>query len=272
VTTEAVLGEPTTFDRDTAVEALGDGRYGVRFDPRWRVIRGPNGGYIAAILTRAIRAAVADDARMLRSLTVHFLSVPTEGEGVATVRIERTGRSLSTVSARLEQDGKVVAVALAALAGAYPAGVAYEDARMPDVPLPEDIVVTPPGPGEFDAPFRHNFTIHPAIGPKPFTSADRAVTGAWMKLREERPIDEAIVVALCDSWWPAPYAVSDRPLVAPTIDLTVHVRAALPLAWDDLLVEVRSDVARDGYFEEDVRLFTRTGLLVAHSRQLALAL
>jgi acyl-CoA thioesterase len=268
VTTELL----TTFDRDTAVEPLGDGRYGVRFEPRWWVVRGPNGGYLAAILTRAIRAEVADGARALRSLTVHFLRVPQEGEGVATVRIERAGRGLSTVSARLEQDGTVVAVALAALAGTYPGAVSYEEARIPDVALPEDIVATPPGPGEFDAPFRHNFDIHPALGPKPFTSADRAVTGAWMKLREERPIDEVIVVALCDSWWPAPYAVSDRPLAAPTIDLTVHVRAALPLAWDDLLVDVRSDVARDGYFEEDVRLFTRSGLLVAHSRQLALAL
>jgi acyl-CoA thioesterase len=262
----------TTFDRDTAVQPLGDGRYGVRFDARWWVIRGPNGGYLAAILTRAIRAEVADDARRLRSLTVHFLSVPAEGEGVATVRIERTGRSLSTVTARLEQDGTVVALAVAALAGAYPAAVEYDQVRMPEVALPEDIVVPPAVAGDFDAPFRHNFAIRPALGPLPFTSADRALTGAWMRLREERPIDEAIVVALCDSWWPAPYAVSDRPLMAPTIDLTVHVRAALPLAHDDLLVEARSDLARDGYFEEDVRIFTRDGLLVAHSRQLALAL
>jgi acyl-CoA thioesterase len=262
----------TTFDRDTAVEPQGDGRYGVRFDPRCRVVRGPNGGYLAAILARAIRAEVADDTRALRSLTVHFLRVPAEGVGVAVVAIERSGRSLSTVSARLEQDGQLVAVALAAVATAYPPAVEYEHAEMPRVALPQDIVVTPPGPGDFDAPFRHNFDIHPAIGPKPFTSAERAVTGAWMKLREERSIDEADVVALCDAWWPAPYAVTDRPLVAPTIDLTVHIRAALPLAWDDLLVEVRSDVARDGYFEEDVRLFTRAGLLVAHSRQLALAI
>jgi acyl-CoA thioesterase len=262
----------TTFDRDTAVEPLGDGRFGVRFEPRWWVVRGPNGGYLAAILTRAIRAQVADESRLLRSLTVHFLSVPVEGGGEVAVRVERAGRGMSTVSARLEQDGKLIALALAALAGGYPGAVAYEEARMPDVALPEEIVSTPPGPGEFDAPFRHNFEIHPALGPKPFRSADRAVTGAWMKLREERPIDEAIVVALCDSWWPAAYAVSDRPLAAPTIDLTVHLRAALPLPWDDLLVAVRSDVARDGYFEEDARIFTRSGLLVAHSRQLALAL
>jgi acyl-CoA thioesterase len=203
---------------------------------------------------------------------VHFLSVPVEGAGIASVRIERAGRGLSTVSARLEQDGKVVAIALAALAGSYPPGVEYDDVRMPEVALPEDIEVPAVPPGSFDAPFRHNFAIRPALGPLPFTSADRALTGAWMRLREERPIDEALVVALCDSWWPAPYAVSDRPLMAPTIDLTVHVRAPLPLAWDDLLVEARSELARDGYFEEDVRLFTRDGVLVAHSRQLALAL
>jgi acyl-CoA thioesterase len=261
----------TTFDRDTAVEPLGDGRYGVVFDPAWWVVRGPNGGYLAAILVRAIRAEVADDARALRSLTVHFLSVPAAGPGEARVTLERTGRGMSTVSARLEQDGKPIAIAVAALAGSYPSAVAYEASRMPDVQPPEAIVLPAVPEGSFDAPFRHHFDIHPAIGPMPFTSADRALTGAWMKLRQPQPIDEAVVVGLCDAWWPAPYAVTDRPLAAPTIDLTVHLRAPLPLAWDDLLVEARSDTARDGFFEEDVRVFTRDGVLVAHSRQLALA-
>jgi hypothetical protein len=50
----------TDFDRDTVAEPLGDGRYRVRFDPRWHVARGPNGGYVAAGLVRAIRAEVGE--------------------------------------------------------------------------------------------------------------------------------------------------------------------------------------------------------------------
>jgi acyl-CoA thioesterase len=265
-------GAMTAFDRDTAVEPLGAGRYGVRFDRSWWVARGPNGGYIAAIVVRAIRAEVADDTRALRSLTVHYLSAASEGDGEVTVRIERTGRSLSTVSARLEQDGKVVALALAALAADYAPGVEYEHARMPEVAPAGEIVVPRMPDGQEPPTFREHFTIAPALGPAAFSGGDRPMTGAWMRLREERELDDALVVALCDAWWPAPWVVSDRPLLAPTIDLTVHVRAPLPLPWQDLLVEARSDTARDGFFEEDARLFTRDGTLVAHSRQLALAL
>lgn len=262
----------TSFDRDTAVAPLGAGRYGVVFDPGWWVARGPNGGYVAAILTRAIRAELADDTRALRSLTVHFLRAPVAGPGEASVSIERSGRSLSAVSARLEQDGQLVALALAALGRPYvPPGVAYEHAVMPAITPPEQSAPTPVPDVLRDTPFRKNFAISGELGAQLFSGADSALSGAWMRLREERPIDEALVVALCDAWWPASYAVADRLLIAPTIDLTVHIRAALPLAWGDLLVEARSEVARDGFFEEDVRLFTPDGLLVAQSRQLALA-
>ncbi|MDJ0787244.1 MAG: thioesterase family protein, partial [Myxococcota bacterium] len=53
----------TRFDRDTAVSHLGDGRYEARLDRGWWIIRGPNGGYLAAILTRAMQARVGDPSR-----------------------------------------------------------------------------------------------------------------------------------------------------------------------------------------------------------------
>jgi len=46
------------FDRDTAVESLGGGRYRADIRENWWVGRGPNGGYIGAILMRAIQAEV----------------------------------------------------------------------------------------------------------------------------------------------------------------------------------------------------------------------
>jgi acyl-CoA thioesterase len=263
--------EPVTrFDRDTAAEPLGDGRYRVHFDPAWWVVRGPNGGYLAALLTRAIRAEAGDGGRALRSLTVHYLAAPSEGEGEVVVRIERAGRGLTTASARIEQDGRPMALALAALAVDYPSATEYVDLAMPDVPKPEALDPVPPGAQP--VPFAANFLLHPAIGGLPFAGGDRAVTGGWIRLREPRPLDELAVVAIADAWWPAPFSVVERPMVAPTVDLTVHVRAPLPRDHDDVLLEVRSDVARDGFFEEDVRIFARDGELLAHARQLALLL
>ena len=69
--------EPRTsrFDRDTALVALGDGRFAGRMDPGWWIERGPNGGYVAAIILRALTMAVDDVDRSPRSFTVHFLAL-----------------------------------------------------------------------------------------------------------------------------------------------------------------------------------------------------
>ena len=60
----------------------------------------------------------------------------------------------------------------------------------------------------------------------------------------------------------------------PTIDLTVHFRASLPLkgakAEDYYLAVFRAREAREGFFEEDGEIWSRDGILMAQSRQLAI--
>ena len=53
----------TTFDRETAITKLGDGRYSATMATSWWVVRGPNGGYLAAIILRALTDAVDDPER-----------------------------------------------------------------------------------------------------------------------------------------------------------------------------------------------------------------
>jgi acyl-CoA thioesterase len=57
---------------------------------------------------------------------------------------------------------------------------------------------------------------------------------------------------------------------APTIDLTVHFRAPLPVADGLLLGRFNNRLVRDGFFEEDGELWAADGTLVAQSRQLGL--
>jgi acyl-CoA thioesterase len=62
----------------------------------------------------------------------------------------------------------------------------------------------------------------------------------------------------------------------PTVELTVHFRAALPLAGataeDFHLVRFQTRVIHDGFLEEDGAIWSRDGQLLAQSRQLALVL
>ena len=47
--------------------------------PDWRAGRGPHGGYLAAMLLRALIETVADPLRAPRSLTIHYARAPQPG-------------------------------------------------------------------------------------------------------------------------------------------------------------------------------------------------
>ena len=267
---------PTRFDRDTEPQPLGGGAYGVRVDRGWWVVRGPNGGYIAALLVRALEHAVADPARSLRSLTVHYLRPPAEGEARVETVLERTGRTVTTASARLLQGGKLQALALAAFARGS-ASPELHHALPPEVAPPE---ACPPR-DEPGIPIHERFEQRFAIGPLPRSGprAREARTGGWLRLVEPRPLDAALLVAYTDAWPPSIFATDEIPLAAggaPTVDLTVHIRAPLPAPGvgpeDPVLVSFRTREISQGLLEEDGEIWSRDGRLLAHSRQLALLL
>lgn len=262
------------FERDTAVQREAAGPYAATIDASWWVVAGPNGGYVAAILVRALTDAAGGDPeqpRPLRSLTVHYLRPPAAGPVRIEVTVERAGRSVSYLSARLEQDGRPFALALAVLATDREGKLEIDDAPMPQVAPPDRIEAQPDHPAL--PPFGGHFDFRLALGDPPFGGASEALTGGWLRLRDEdRPLDAPLVTALCDSWYPAAFAVATEPIAVPTLDLTVHLRAPLPRPAGWVLARVRTRVARAGMLEEDAELWSQDGELLAQSRQLALAL
>lgn len=266
----------TRFDRDTAVTPVADGLFEARIDPGWWIVRGPNGGYIAAILVRAMEARIGDAERSLRSLTVHYLRPPTEGPATVQTQIERTGRGLSTITARLEQNGSLQAIATAAFAKPR-GGATFTDAERPEVPPPDKC----PEREISHIPFHGRFDKRTALGPTSFDGTGKtreAVTGGWIRIVEPRPLDAPLLAAYADAWPPAVFATTELPPLAggvPTVDLTVHIRAPLPLdvPHDDfVLVVFRTRHVHDGFLEEDGEIWSQDGRLLAQSRQLGVAL
>lgn len=260
------------FEIDTDVQPLGEGRYQARIDDGWWVQAGPNGGYVGAILLRALEREVADPERVCRSFTVHYLARPEVGPADVEVGVERSGRSMTSASARLSQGGRPLAIAVAALSRPRP-GPEFQDLVMPDVAPPEECSGGPFSgavPAGAVPTLAQRFDYRHAIGPAPFSGADEALTGGWIRLSEPRPVDPALLVAYVDAWMPALFGRLRGPWGITTVDLTVHVRSLPPQPYDDwCLVRFRSTVSAAGFCEEDGEVWTRDGQLLAHSRQLA---
>jgi len=258
------------FDDDTALRPLGEGAYEGHIEEGWWTPRGPLGGYVMAIVLRGLMLTADDADRQPRSLTVHFLRPPQAGPVTVRPRVERAGRSLTTASARLEQDGALLALALAAFSLPWP-GPLLSEAPMPEVEPPEHRRVPQRDlPGGRRPPFIDLLTMQGRFGAPPFSGSERAETGGWLGLSEERPVDALTVLVLADAWYPAPWPRLSELAPAPTIELTVLFRAPLPLPDSLLLGRFHTRLVRDGFFEEDGELWAPDGTLVAQSRQLAL--
>src|SRR5262249_36339860 len=127
-------------------------------------------------------------------------------------------------------------------------------------------------------PIHERFEQRWALGAPPFSGGYIALAGGWIRIAEgARDLDAPLVAAFTDAWPPAVFGrLRDDQIRAavPTIDLTIHLPTPLPPAGvapgGFALCVFRSRYARDGFLEEDGEIFSASGELLAHSRQLAL--
>ena len=206
-----VRNSPSTsvhaFDRDTALTLIGTGNeksstYQVNIGADWQVFVGPNGGYIAAIILNGMKQKLESQENTSpvqpRSITYHFLSASVAGQATLDVKLEKLGRTLTSVTATLCQGGKTIAIALASFADTRVA-IKFSDFTMPEITAPED--VSPDRRMKEGmhghVPFRDQFDQRIAIGPVPGESSDVARVGGWTRFIRPRQFDDLAIVAKC---------------------------------------------------------------------------
>ena len=283
---EEPAAAPTKFDRDTAVwreDAGGSSdvgpqtNFGAEIAPDWRAGRGPHGGYLAAMLLRALSESVADAERAPRSLTIHYARAPEAGPVQISTVLEREGRSLSTLSARMHQRGETIALVLAAFSLPW-GGPELSDVQMPDVepadPSREGVKLI-----ERDGPeFARHLVLQPRMQGRPFADSEQPMgIRGWIGLAEPRPIDALSLAFFSDALIPAPYMRLGEPAAVPTIDLTVHFRTHMPRQPEPdptelCLARVQTESIHEGFFVEDGTIWASDGALLAQSRQLAIVI
>jgi len=283
-------GALTDFELDTAVVDMGSGRFGATVSSRWWIVMGPNGGYVAAIALRAAVLAVADAARRPISATFHYLRPPVEGDVDIDVAIERSGRTVSNVSVRMTQDGRLVLLALVALGERREGSLEFDERDSPNgsglptrpdgspVPHWSEIPAASIDP-ERDIPMRSRYDMRWGFGDVPFAGEPGAVadSGGWLRLQQAQPVDEMVLVAMSDAWMPPVFSRSTVQIAVPTVDLTVHFRGrpSVDLVGDDAqwcFVRFASPVARNGYLVEHGAVWDASGRLLVDVRQLAVVM
>lgn len=276
----AALGD-SEFDRDTAVAARpGEpGAYDAGLSAGWTIIRAVNGGYLLAVVGRALRAALPHPDPL--TVTAHYLTASEPGPAVIRTETVRAGRSMSTGQASLfQRDAEGREVERIRVIAAYGDLAALPDdvrtaARPPEMPSYEDCVGSDDAPeggpvtGSTEILKRLDLRLDPAtagwaVGAPSGTGDMRG----WLGLADGRDHDALSLLLAVDALPPTAFDLGLAGWV-PTLELTVHLRAQP--APGPVRVALTTRNLAGGLLEEDAQVWDSKDRLVAQSRQLARA-
>ncbi|MET9306384.1 thioesterase family protein [Streptomyces cellulosae] len=237
-----------------------------QIDPRWWSWEGMHGGWVAGAALTAVRDSFAGGDRPVRSLTTHYLAPVGTGPLRFSGTAPATGRRTATCLFTGHQDGEPVVLG-SALFGRARGGPAHAGLTAPEVCGPDDCV-----PVELPADlalFARQLEIRPATADLPLGGGPRAVLVAWVRFRDDRPVDAAAVATPADVLPPALYARRRTPRPVPTAEMTVHFTDALDdgpaHGWS--LVRIRTDHAGGGWAVDDSAVWSAGRRLLAAARQ-----
>jgi acyl-CoA thioesterase len=258
-----------SFAADTRVCIVGPGRFTAELHERWSSLVGIHGGYTAAIVVNAITAAVADPTRTLRSFATQFAAVPHPGPVDIEVSVERAGRSMTTTSARLLQEGRVLQVAHAASSPSRP-GISYDDLVRPRDADPGHM---PRFASSGEVVHFQNADVRLDPDVVLFGDGEKARVAAWLRPLDGEMIDAAWLVAMCDILPPAVFSRTSGPVKAATIEYVVHLATGQPSVPQDeyVYLSCRSPLSTEGFAVEDATMWAPDGTVLALARQTRLA-
>ncbi|MCV7163029.1 thioesterase family protein [Mycobacterium stomatepiae] len=233
----------------------------------WLAQGSVHGGYVLALAISAVETEFAGSEMMLQQLTLHYLRPIVDGRLRVEVTVERQGRRMANVSVRLFSAERLSGLGVASVAQRRKTG----EVALVDAPL-----VKPYDPNENSAHTRALTPIHERLWIQPrIKDGDGhrvSRVGGWVAPRTAEPIDHRWVAVLVDLWAPAVYRAWTPRHTVTTVDLTYHLRHELPdqdvPAGSPLLVVLTNRVSAGGFVDEDVEVWTCTGVLLAQSRQM----
>ncbi|MEU0734464.1 thioesterase family protein, partial [Streptomyces lavendulocolor] len=265
------------FDRDTAVTLREPGVYDAELSAGWTIIQAVNGGYLLALLGRALGEALPHPHPF--TISAHYLTPSVPGPAVVRTETVRTGRTLSTGQASLFQyaeDGtEVERIRVLASYGdldALPDDV-RTTAKPPAIPPREHCLGPSDGPAPIPGSSAITERLDIKLDPTTLGWAVGAPSGkgemrAWFGLADGREPDPLSLLLTVDALPPTSFELGLTGWT-PTVELTTHIRCRP--APGPLRVSITTRNLAGGFLEEDAEVWDSADRLVAQSRQLARA-
>jgi len=261
---------PGHFETETAITPSGDGRWTAHISPAWNINDNANGGYL---LTPALRAA-QERAGHPDPLTVttHFFR-PGRGDRSAEITAEvlKAGRTMSTATATLVQEGKPRLTLMAGF-GDVEAATTHDagwSIAMPDLAPPDDCVDRTALVQGVTVALNDRNEIR--VDPRSLAAGDHdgpTEMLGWARFRDGTEPTALALPFFADAFPPTVFSRLGAIGWVPTLELTVHVRRRPAPGW--LACQVWTDDLHNGRLVESVRIWDSTGELVAQGRQLGL--
>lgn len=274
VATRATVGD-SEFDRDTAVTLRTPGVYDIGLSAGWTIINAVNGGYLLAVLGRALADTLPHPDPF--TISAHYLTASQPGPAVVRTETVRTGRTLSTGQASLLQyddEGREVE-RIRVLASYGDLDTLPDDvrtaARPPALPPMEQCFGPEDGPAPVDGSSAITERLMLKLDPSTLGWALGQPSGkgemrAWFGLADGRDADPFSLLLAVDALPPTAFEIGLTGWV-PTVELTAHVRSRP--APGPLRVSITTRNLAGGFLEEDAEVWDSADRLVAQSRQLA---
>jgi len=254
------------FDRDTGLRETAPSVYTGAISENWLINKNPNGGYLMAILARAMMDK--SEKKTTPIITANYISRCRPGGVEVRVDEISISKQFSRYEARLFQDGAEKIRALGTFADENSdCAINRNESSAPQLAARGACIGLLPIPGYtvFD-----NLELRldpPCAGWLQGNLVETSENRGWFRFREPRRHDIFSVLQIIDSMPPAAFASQGSIAWVPTIEMSVSIRTIPETEW--LRCKLRTRHITCGLLEADCEVWDEAGSLAAISRQIA---
>jgi acyl-CoA thioesterase len=254
------------FDKDILLEPRGSFSYSGHITENWSINGIPNGGYLMAILAKAMLQH--SEMKSTPIITANFLNRCEPGDARILIEKMSTSRQFDRIQASLYQNGKEKIRSFGTFANENNACIVERyEVQGPRVPSLEGCVSVPEVPN-YTFFSQMDVRLDPACaGWMSGKLSDTSESKGWIKFKDDRPFDLLSILLIADSFPPA--VISSQGMVAwvPTLEFSANVRNIPTTDWLKCIFRTRFITC--GLLEEDGEIWDQTDQLIAVSRQIA---